>query len=418
MESPAKLESTPRMALTSAEISAVALPKKGKLVRLRDDDGLYLEVRPTGTKTWYVMSARGGKQRTKALGEYPGITIAAARKMRAEFHMAMRLGDVLPSKRAASAEPETVQTFKAVALRWHTAQLTMWKPNHASDVLASLTDDVFPKLGGVPIDQIKPSDVLEVVRAIEPRSVDIARRTRQRIRAVFQFAIAESICDSDPSASIVKAMRPHIKEGRRPAIISLDGARKVLADVEEQPGHPATKLAHRLLALTAVRPGEARAAEWVEFEGLDGESPVWRVPARRMKMKLEHVVPLSPAAVEVIEAARKVSGDCAYVFPMTRNSRKPISENAIGFMLIRAGYADRHVPHGWRSTFSSVMNERHRADGEVIELMLAHVKRDRVAAAYNRAEHMERRRELANEWAALIMAGAVTASELLGGPRR
>jgi integrase len=159
-------------------------------------------------------------------------------------------------------------------------------------------------------------------------------------------------------------------------------------------------------------------AEWREFEGLDGAEPIWRIPAARMKMKREHIVPLTPAAIEVLTAAKELSEGLPIVFPSTRSSRKPISENAIGFMLNRAGYADQHVPHGWRSTFSSVMNERHRGDGDVIELMLAHQPKDAVRAAYNRTLHMARRRELATEWAGLILANAVPANELLGGARR
>jgi integrase len=212
-------------------------------------------------------------------------------------------------------------------------------------------------------------------------------------------------------------MAPHVK-GQRHAIIDLVPARAILAAVERYPAHPVTKLAHRLLALTAVRPGELRMATWGEFEGIDGDAPLWRIPAERMKMKREHIVPLAPAAVDVLAALRQLSGESALLFPMTRNGRRAISENAIGYMLNRAGYRGQHCPHGWRSTFSSVMNERHRADRAVFELMLAHAPADRVEAAYHRALHMERRRELACEWAALILKDAPAAADLLDGPRR
>lgn len=234
---------------------------------------------------------------------------------------------------------------------------------------------------------------------------------------MFCFAIAEGLCTVDPSAPIIKAMAAHVK-GQRQAIIDLEPARAMLKAVEAQPAHPATKLAHRLLALTAVRPGELRMARWEEFEGLGTTDPIWRIPAHRMKMGREHIVPLAPAALDVLGVVRQLSGDLPIVFPTTRDSSKPISENAIGFMLNRAGFAERHVPHGWRSTFSSVMNERHRADGDVIELMLAHQPKDAVRAAYNRTLHMARRRDLACEWAELIMLGMSPSVEILKGARR
>ncbi len=172
------------------------------------------------------------------------------------------------------------------------------------------------------------------------------------------------------------------------------------------------------MALTAVRPGELRAAAWGEFEGLDGDSPVWRVPAVRMKMKREHLVALSRQAVEVLMVAQSITGRCPLVFPNTRFAHRPMSENAIGYLLNRAGYHHKHVPHGWRATFSSTMNERFRADRPIIDLMLAHAPKDRVEAAYNRALHMERRRELAQEWADLLLADAAPAESLRHNPQR
>jgi integrase len=170
--------------------------------------------------------------------------------------------------------------------------------------------------------------------------------------------------------------------------------------------------------LTVVRPGELRAARWVEFEGLDGPEPLWRVPAERMKMKREHLVPLSRQAVAVIDAVRPLTGRCPFVFPSTRHAHHPMSENAIGYLLNRAGYHGRHVPHGWRATFSSVMNETHRIDRQVIDLMLAHAPEDKTEAAYNRALHMARRRELAQEWAEILLEGAADLSDVVAGRRK
>jgi integrase len=222
------------------------------------------------------------------------------------------------------------------------------------------------------------------------------------------------VLENDPAATVRGAMAPVVK-GRQPAVTDLAEAQ---AAVEAIPAHPTTKLASRLLALTVVRPGELRGARWIEFEGLEGAEPLWRVPAIRMKMKKDHLVPLSRQAVEVLAAIRPLTGRGALVFPSTRHAHLPMSENAIGYLLNRAGYHSRHVPHGWRATFSSLMNEAHRVDRQVIDLMLAHVPADKTEAAYNRAQHMSRRRELAQLWADMLLDGAMEVREVLHGRRR
>jgi integrase len=409
-------------ALTDARIRTAVPPPKGKQVKLLDEGGLYVLVLPTGKRVWRLRSQAGGKDKIITLGNYPKMTIAAARKARDAAMVDLARGIVPAGRRQKPAvvpDPAKGQgdTFEAAARRWHASQAPAWKPHHAADVMEGMENDVFPKLGALPVNAIEPPEVLECVKAIEPRSVDLARRARQRISAVFCYAIAEGKAKSDPAAPILNAMGVHIK-GHRPAIVRLEPARAMLRAAETTEAHPITKLANRWLAITAVRPFEARFARWEEFEGVDGADPLWRIPAERMKMKREHVVPLTPQAIEILNAAKKISGHLPIVFPSTRNVRVAISENAIGYYLNRAGYAGQHVPHGWRSTFSTLMNERHPADEAVIELMLAHLKKDQVAAAYNRALHLARRRELACEWAALITDGAVPVADLIAGARR
>lgn len=317
-----------------------------------------------------------------------------------------------------SSAAATEQTFETIARRWFEQSAGIWTERHAADVLGSLVQEVFPVLGLLPIREITPPMVLQVLRPIKARpALETARRVRQRMSAVFVHAIASGMADADPAAIVKGAMAP-MKKGRQPAIVDLDLAREMLRRAEAVPAHPTTRLALRLLALTAVRPGEIRAAAWTEFESLDGDAPVWRVPAARMKMKREHLVPLSRQAVEVLNVARTITGRCPLVFPNTRFAHRPMSENAIGYLLNRAGYHHRHVPHGWRATFSSVMNERFRGDQPIIDLMLAHAPKDRVEAAYNRALHMGRRRELAQEWADILLPDAAPADTLRFTPQR
>ena len=253
--------------------------------------------------------------------------------------------------------------------------------------------------------------------------METARRVRQRISAVFQFAIASGRAENDPAAVVKGALAPLVK-GRQPAVETLEEARDLLQRVEAAAASPVTKLAHRFLALTAGRPGVINGLPWAEVDA--AKDGVWRVPAVRMKLKADaktdaradHLVPLSAQAKDVLSAIRALTGRSPYVFPNDRFAHRPMSENAMSFLLKREGFAGVHVPHGWRATFSTVMNERFPADRAVIDLMLAHVPANKVEGAYNRAAHLARRTALAQAWADMLLEGAAAASDLLQGPRR
>jgi integrase len=209
-------------------------------------------------------------------------------------------------------------------------------------------------------------------------------------------------------------------------VTTLQDARRILASVDAIPAQPVTRLALRLLALTALRPGELRGGRWAEIEDLDGSAPIWRVPAERMKHTRErladareHVVPLSHQAVDVLRTLRPLAGRSVYLFPADRHaSDRPMSENALSYLLARAGHVGAHVPHGWRATFSTILNERFPADRAVIDLMLAHAPKDQVESRYNRATHAARRRKLAQIWADLLLRGMPAAGELVALPRQ
>ncbi|MBP0492128.1 tyrosine-type recombinase/integrase [Pararoseomonas indoligenes] len=407
--------------LTDREIKAAQ--KADKPYRLPDGGGLHLKVMPSGSKLWHYRYEIEGRERTLSIGMYPAVTAKAAREARDEARKAVAQGrDPSVQKRLerVAAVSAAGVTFEAVARAWHDHTKDQWTARHAADVLGSLEADVFPTLGKLPIGQITTPMVLSVLRRIERRpAVETAHRVRQRMSAVFVHAIATGQGKDDPAAVVKKALRT-VERGRQPSLTTLPEVRQILLDAEAEAAHPTTKLALRLLALTAVRPGEVSGARYDEMSGLDGPEPLWVIPAERMKMKREHVVPLSPAAVEVIQAVHRLTGRGPLLFPNVRHAHRPMSENAMGYLLNRAGYHSRHVPHGWRSSFSTIMNGRYRDehDRKVIDLMLAHVSKDKVEAAYNRALHMERRREIACEWAGLLMAGMAPAATLLEGPRR
>jgi integrase len=259
--------------------------------------------------------------------------------------------------------------------------------------------------------------VLGVIREIEARGAEtVARRVRQRMSRIFVHAIACGIGESDPAAPIQKALTE--RETRpQPAITNLAKLRAMLRDLEAQVVYPVTKLAMRFLALTASRPKEVRYAVWEEFEDLNGAEPVWRIPPARMKGKREHVVALPAAAVDVLKAARIMSYYSPFVFPNKSDLNKPMSRNLLSQLLRDTGYKNRHVPHGFRSSFSTIMNDRRPEVPNIVEAALSH-EIPGVPGIYNRGKYLAHRRELMEEWADLILDGAPDAETLLLGKRK
>lgn len=399
-----------------------------KPYRLSDSGGLVLQVTPAGGKLWRYRYRFNGKEKMLAFGQYPDVSLLEARAARDKAKAELKAGrDPSVTKKIdkLNVVKNSADTFEAVSREWFELQKPQWVERHADKVLESLELHVFPTLGQSPIRNITAPEVLGVLRKIEARpAIDTARRVRQRMSAIFVYAIASGRAISDPAAIVQGAMAP-LKKGRQPAITDLEKAREILQAVDGNPAYPVTKLAMRLLALTAVRPGTLITTPWSEFAEIDPKDPVWQIPAARMKLRKDqkedeardHLVPLSKQAVETIEALRTMTGAGPLVFPNARHAHKPMSENALGYLLNRAGYHHRHVPHGWRSTFSTIMNELYSNDRHIIDVMLAHVPKDKVEAAYNRALYLPRRKELAQLWADLILKDAKPAQELLHGLR-
>lgn len=431
--------------LTDAAIKKAA-PRE-KPYKMADSGGLYLYVAPTGTKSFRMKFRLGGVEKLLTFGPYPDVKLTEARDRRDEARRQLRAHvdpsgarkraeDARAAERAAEAN---LLTFEIAARQWFEQQKGRWTPVHADDVITSLERDIFPAIGRRTLASVDAPTIIKTLRAVEDRgAIETAKRLRQRISAIFAMQVAEGVVATDPAASVGNALKPLPKKGRQPAITDPAEARKVLIAAEASGASPITKLASRFLALTQSRPGMVRGVSWAEIEGIDwtGERfgpdrPLWRVPASRMKLVMdlkdeeafEHLVPLCHQAVDVLRAIRRLTGRNNLIFPGQRHAHRPLSENAIGYLYNRVGFHGRHVPHGWRSSFSTTMNalavkQSRVGDEAVIELMLAHVPENKVKAAYNRAGHMERRRELAQEWADLLMSEMRPANELLEGSRR
>jgi integrase len=394
------------MSLTELAVRK-ALPRE-KAYKLADSRGLFLFVSTTGARSWRFKFRFEGKERLLTFGLYPEVKLAEARQRTDDARTAMRSG-LNPSAKAK--QPTDHVSFEMVARDWFKRKSGQWAPQHALDVIGSLEKDVFKAIGGTAINAIPVRDVLAVLRVIEERgAIETAHRIRQRIEAIYAFAIASGLAESNPGAVAKGALTKIPASTRQPAITSLSEARTMLADGLAQRAQPMTGEALLLLALTAVRPGELRAARWAQFAE-EAEAPLWTIPASQMKGDQQrkagapHLVPLSPPAVACLRRLRALTGNGELVFPSIRHAHLPISENAIGYLLNRAGHHGRQTAHGLRATFSSIMNERFPADRAVIDMMLAHVPKGQSSSetAYNRATHLTRRRELANEWAALLV---------------
>lgn len=386
-----------------------------------DSGGLYLYVTPSGSKLWRMKFIKDGKEKLLSFGAYPGVTLSQARAKRDEARKELRDGHdpvVRKSVKKAAIATDEANTFQAMAKEWAEANKARWVGDHHRRVLRCLEIDVYPDLGSVPIREIKPPHVLEVLRKVEKRGKTVtAHLVRQRMSAVFVYAIATGRADSDPAAPLKSVLSP-IRSRKQPAVTTIEEARAVIAACERVAGNPISKLCLRFLALTATRPVEARGAQWEEFELDEDDLPIWRIPAERMKMRREHVVPLSRQAVEVLYAVREYVGQRRFVFPGERHITQPVGESTLLDTLIRAGFYSRHVPHGWRSTFSTVMNERNPLESHIIDAMLAHAPRNYVEGRYNRAEYMARKREIAQDWADLLLCNSSPVAELFDAPRK
>ncbi len=431
--------------LTDAQCKAAK--KKAAPYKLADSGQLFLYVSTAGGRHWRMNYTFGknaaGKpaQKTLSLGPYPSVTLVEARAKRDDAKKLLREGRDPAIERRVEVKTRALQsgnTFEIVARKWYELRKPTWSDVHAADVITSLENDVFPAIGDIPLTAIESPKMLELLNGIVQRgAIETAHRVRQRVSDIFVYAISAGVAKADPAASLGKAMPKKPRSKKQPSIIDrvrehddqIKAVREMLAKCEAERCRASTKFALRLLALTAVRPNEVQKAEWSEFEGLDGPEPLWRIPAARMKGDQdrkaeemgEHLVPLAPQAVAVIKALRPLTGGYKLAFPSERHVHRPISENTLRALLIRAGFYQRHVPHGFRAAFSTIMNSRpdkQEGDRAVIDLMLAHVPKDKVEGAYNRADYMPRRREIARAWADLIAAGLPDPVEHIGQPIR
>ena len=387
------------MPLTNPACINATCPDDKRHARYPDGQGLYLEVLPNGGKYWRLKYRFAGKEKRLALGVFPAVSLAKARKERTAAREQLDKG-IDPS--AAKQDRKLAQRlaigteFEAVARAWFSHWSGPRSERHSTYVLRRLEADVFPAIGHKPIGDVTAPQLLAMAKKIESRgALDIAKRALQTCGQVFRYAVAHGIIERNPAAEVKPsdALKPRKKQNY--ARLDARELPELLRKIEGYDGTPYTRFALKLMALTFVRTSELIAAPWTEF---DLEAAEWRIPTERMKMRTPHIVPLSAQAVEVLKSLHELRGGSGLLFPGERDHEKPMSNNTLLFALYRMGYRGRMTGHGFRGIASTVLHEqgfRH----DVIELQLAHGERDDVSAAYNHATYLPQRRKLMQAWA-------------------
>lgn len=369
-----------------------------KAIKLSDGGGMFLLVNPNDSRYWRMKYRFAGKEKLLALGVYPETTLKEARRKRDDARK--KLADGIDPGEARKAENRARKlaaknSFEAVAREWYGKQVHTWVKTHAKDVLRRLEVNVFPYMGHRPINEIDAPELLAVVRKIESRGAhDLAHRVLAVCGQVFRYGVASGHCSRDLSGDLRGALTPHKKTHQaavRPEELP-DLLRKIDA-YDKETGDTLTRLALQLMAATFVRTNELIGARWAEF---DMDAAIWVIPAERMKMKTEHLVPLSHQAIAILEQIKPIARNSQFVFP-GRNRDKPISNNTMLFALYRMGYKGKMTGHGFRAVASTIMNES-GFNTDVIERQLAHCERNEVRGAYNRAEYIQERQRLMQWW--------------------
>ncbi|POZ51672.1 tyrosine-type recombinase/integrase [Methylovulum psychrotolerans] len=368
--------------------------------KLSDGGGLFLLITPQGGKFWRLAYRLDGKQRTLSIGEYPCVSLAKARIKRMEAKQQLTNG-IDPSKAKIAAKKAkqgiAANSFEIIGREWHETHMASKSEGHAQKTIDRLEKDVFPWLGKTPITDIEAPDILALLRRIEQRGAnELAHTTKRVIGQVFRYAIATGRTTRNPVPDLQGSLSPVVVT-HHAAIIDPVQIGALLRACEGYTGHFATRCALRLSFLVMLRPGEIRRAEWTE---IDFERAQWRIPASKMKMRDEHIIPLSKQALSVLSEIKPLTGSGQFVFPSVRSSARPMSENTITGALRRLGYTGQEMTaHGFRSMASTRLNEAHLFHPDAIERQLAHGEQNSVRAAYNRAQYLPERVKMMQWWA-------------------
>jgi len=386
------------MPLTDIAIKK-AKPKK-KPYKLSDFGGLYILIKPNGSKLWRWKYRIDKKENVYSIGEYPTVSLLDAREERDNARVLVKQG-INPahdrqSQKVAQVE-SNANSFIAVSKGWIDQRKQKWTSRYLRQIEKGLADDVFPYIGNLPMRAITAAHLLAIIKRVEKRgAATVAILIRQWCSAIFRYAAAHLLADADPDAMLKGAIdRPKVKHSQP---LTKKDIPEFINALESYDGYRATIIALKLLMLTFVRTIELRAAEWKEF---DLDAAEWRIPAERMKMREPHVVPLSQQAIELLLELQTYTGTNGFLFPNYRRPKTCITSTTLNRAIERMGYGGRFSAHGFRATASTMLNEM-RYPTDYIERQLAHAERDKTRASYNRAEYLPERKEMMQTWANMI----------------
>jgi integrase len=387
------------MALTDTFVRQVKHSGAPAGDKYTDGQALYLHVKAAG-KYWRMSYRFDGKQKTLALGVYPAVPLATARRQRDTARALLAAGtdpsQAKRDERRARAQAAT-NTFEGVARAWLEKSFATKTQSTQEKHVAWLEKNVFPTIGKTPIANLGARDVLMAIRPIEERgAIESAHKIKQLCSQIFRYAVASGLAERDVTADLRGALAA-IPRTHYAAITEPQQVGVLLHAINGYSGHPCTSAALKLAPMVFVRPGELRAAEWVEID-LDGGE--WRIPGRKMKMGQDHLVPLASQAVAVLRALHPLTGHGKYVFPSTRTGQRCMSENTVNAALRGLGYTnDMMTGHGFRAMARTILDEILGERPDLIEHQLAHAVRDPLGRAYNRTTHLPARREMMQRWA-------------------
>lgn len=386
-------------ALTDAHVRN-AKPR-AKLYRVADGGGLCLEVHPNGARYWRLRYRHGGKARMHGLGVWPEVGLKEARQKAADAQRKVAAGlDPVRERKSQSRQLAlaVANTFEALGREWLEHNPNRLAPVTLGKARWLLESFAFPTFGGLPIVDVKPSEILPALRQLEASGkLETAHRLRALCSRVYRYAIASDRAASDPTRDLGGAIRT-TRARNHARLTDPEQVGKLLRCIDAFDGQYITRAALRLAPLVFVRPGELRAAQWAEFD-LDGGT--WTIPAERMKRKDQgqHIVPLARQAVAILRELHALTGRNRLLFPSVRSPKRCMSENTMTYALRRMGFTgDQMTAHGFRGTASTLLHERGYAS-PIIERQLAHGQQSKVAAAYNHAEYLPERRRMMQYWA-------------------
>jgi integrase len=375
-------------------------PLKMKTIKMSDGRGLHLQVKPSGSKYWRYSYRFAGHQHTLALGVYPRVSLKQARNKLDEARKLLDDGKdpyIEMVKEKASIEEYNSNTFEKVARRWHEIQKSRISERYSNQILTRLEDDIFPYIGKLPIGSIKPTMMLKVLRRVEDRgAIETAHRMKAKCSEIFCFAIVEQIIDYDPTSALKKALKTY-QSGNFASIDAseLGGLIKAIK-YNDTRMYPTTRNLIILMMLTFVRTSELIKAEW-SWVNFDDKTLI--IPAQNMKVKRgDHIVPLSDQAISYLYDQQGSSSNRQHIFPSPNKPRQAISNNAILSALYGMGYKGKMTGHGFRALATTIIIEKLKYDPSIPDRQLGHLMKDKSVRAYNRAQYLEQRTKMMQDW--------------------